>query len=399
MGPLQGVRILDLTVNVMGPFASLLLADLGADVAKVEPPAGDTMRRVGPARHPGMSVSHLHLNRNKRSLALDLKRPEGAQTLREMVKQADVLLHSLRPQAMERLGLTYAELSAINPGLVYCGAFGFGQDGPYAARPAYDDLMQAAVGVPLLQSRKSGPPEYVALAIADRTVGMATSIAVASALYRRSVTGRGQEVQVPMLETFAQFVLGDHLYGHTFEPPIGDWGYERMMNPERRPYATLDGYLAVSPYIDKHWQALFALAGRDDMATDPRFADVGGRAANMPALYAFLAETFTSRTTAEWIQLLEEADIPAIAMNTPATIVDDPHVRAVDFLPVVEHPSEGPIRSIGIPSSWSEDKPEVRYQAPRLGENSVELLEEYGIATPEITRLIESGVVLVAEKG
>lgn len=217
-GPLDGVRILDLTSNFMGPFGSLLLADMGADVVKIESPAGDTTRGVGPCRNPGMSAIFLHLNRNKRSVVLDLKKPAGNAALKRMVGSADVLLYSLRPKAMAKLGLSFADVHALNPRVIYCGTFGFGQNGPYADRPAYDDLIQAAVGMPVLQSRKQGPPSYVATAIADRVVGMAAANAVAMALFRRERTGRGQEVQVPMFETFAQFAMGDHLYGHTFIP-------------------------------------------------------------------------------------------------------------------------------------------------------------------------------------
>ncbi|TCK25759.1 CaiB/BaiF CoA transferase family protein [Pseudonocardia endophytica] len=388
-GPLDGIRVLDLTSNFMGPYASLLLADMGADVAKVEAPAGDTTRGVGPARNPGMAAIFLHLNRNKRSLVLDLKTTEGRDAVRRMARRADVLLHSLRPAAMRRLGLSYADLSEDNPRMVYCGCFGFGQDGPYAAKPAYDDLIQAAVGMPVLQSRKQGEPQYVATAVADRVVGMAASSAVAMALLHRERTGRGQEVEVPMFETFAHFTMGDHLYGHTFSPPIGDWGYARMMNADRRPYRTLDGYLGVNVYTDRHWQRFFAAVGRPDLAVDPRFATIAGRTENIGELYAFLAEVFATRSTDEWVKILEDADIPAIRMNTPDTLLDDPHMTAVGFFAETDHPSEGRLRTIGIPQRWSESAPEQRHRAPRLGEHSAELLREYGFDRSEIEILTE----------
>ncbi|MBC3191704.1 CoA transferase [Pseudonocardia sp. C8] len=386
-GPLDGIRVLDLTSNFMGPYASLLLADMGADVAKVESPAGDTTRGVGPARNPGMSAIFLHLNRNKRSLVLDLKTPDGRDALRRMARDADVLLHSLRPAAMSRLGVSYADLAGDNPRLVYCGCFGFGQDGPYAGKPAYDDLIQAAVGMPVLQSRRSGEPEYVATAVADRVVGMAASSAVAMALFHRERTGRGQEVEVPMFETFAHFTMGDHLYGHTFVPPIGTWGYARMMNADRRPYRTLDGYLGVNVYTDRHWRRFFDAVGRPDLAADPRFADIAGRTDHIGELYAFLAEVFTTRSTADWVTLLTDADIPAVAMNTPETLLEDPHMTEVGFFDEVEHPTEGRLRTIGIPQRWSETAPELRHPAPRLGEHSAELLREYGFASNEIETL------------
>ena len=396
-GPLAGLRILDLTSNFMGPYASLLLADMGADVCKIEPPEGDTTRNVGPGRHPGMGAIFLHLNRNKRSMVLDLKNASGLAALQRMLREADVLLFSLRPQAMARLGLGYEQVRAINPRLVYCGAFGFGQNGPYAARPAYDNLIQAAVGLPMTQARKTGgPPTYVGTAIVDRMVGMATSNAILGALYHRAQTGRGQSVQVPMFETFAHFVLGDHLYGHSFEPPIGDWGYARMMSAERRPYETLDGYIGVNIYNDRHWQRFFLAVDRPDMAEDPRYGTIFGRTENIAYLYQFLADTFKTRSTAEWLRILTEADIPIIEMNTPETLLQDPHMQAVNFFQMQQHPSEGLLRMLGIPQRWSESAPEQRYPAPRLGEHTVQLLTEYGLAPEQARHLVQAGGAMQA---
>ena len=390
-GPLDGVRILDLTSNFMGPYASLLLADMGADVCKIESREGDTTRGVGPCRHRGMSAIFLHLNRNKRSIVLDLKHERGAATLQRMIRHADVVIYSLRPASMARLGIAYEDVRKVNPRIVYCGAFGFGQNGPYAARPAYDDLIQAGVGMPVLQARKTGEPEYVATAIADRVVGMALCSAVSMALYRREKSGVGQEVEVPMFETFAHFVMGDHLYGHTFVPPLGDWGYARMMNGDRRPYRTLDGYIGVNVYADHHWRRFFMLSGHPEMADDPRYADIHGRTVHIADLYAFLARTFETKTTAEWMKLLVDADIPVIEMNTPATLLDDPHMKQVGFFEEQDHPSEGKLRSIGIPQRWSESMPALRHPAPRLGEHTVQLLSEYGFARDEIDEILMSG--------
>jgi formyl-CoA transferase len=390
-GPLSGVRILDLTSNFMGPYASLLLADMGADVCKIESRQGDTTRGVGPARHKGMSVIFLHLNRNKRSMVLDVKTQAGLAALKRMLGSADVLLHSLRPKSMERLGLAYARVRELNPRIIYCGAFGFGQRGPYADKPAYDDLIQAASGMPMIQARRSGPPTYVATAIADRVVGMAMSTAVSMALYRREKTGRGQSVEVPMFETFTHLVMGDHLYGLTFEPPIGDWGYARMMSSDRRPYKTLDGYVGVNVYTDTHWQRFFRLSGHAEMAEDVRYADIYGRTEHIAELYRFLAKTFETKTTDEWLSLLTEADIPVIRMHTPDTLLTDPHMDAVGFFGTQEHPSEGTIRTIGIAQEWSESKPELRYPAPRLGEHTAQVLEEYGFSEQEVRSLLRDG--------
>ncbi|MGW6246790.1 CaiB/BaiF CoA transferase family protein [Streptomyces roseolus] len=395
-GPLDGVRILDLSSNFMGPYATLLLADMGADVTKVESPEGDTTRGIGPRRNPGMSAIFLHLNRNKRSLVLDLKSEGGGAALKRMIRSADVLLSSLRPKSMAGLGLSYEDTRQVNPGIVYCSVHGFGQNGPYADRPAYDDLIQAAVGMPVLQSRKAGPPDYVATAIADRVVGMAATSAVAMALYRRERTGRGQEVQVPMFETFAHFVLGDHLYGHTFSPPIGDWGYARMMNPDRRPYRTLDGYVGTNIYTDRHWRRFCEITGHPERAVDPRFATVQARTENIALVNEFVAGAFPARTTAEWVALLVEADIPIIEVNTPETLLDDPHMREVGFFVDEEHPTEGLLRTLGIPQRWSESTPELRHPAPRLGEHSARVLAEYGFSGTEIDDLLSSGAARAA---
>lgn len=379
----------------MGPFATLLLADMGADVVKVESPTGDTTRGVGPARHPGMAAIFLHLNRNKRSVCLDLKSAEGVTVLRGMARQADVVFSTMRPAAMKRLGLSYEELQPINPEIVYCSAYGFGQRGRYADRPAYDDLIQAGVGLPVMQSKRVGEPAYVASAIADRVVGMYAATAIASALVHRERTGRGQRVDVPMFESFAQFVLGDHLYGHSFVPSLGTSGYARMMSPDRRPYRTQDGYLAVMVYVDKHWHRFFELAEHPEMKDDPRFGTIAGRTENIDLLYRFIGETLATKTTAEWMKLLEDADIPAMPMNTPESLIDDPHLKDVGFFVEEEHPTEGMIRQMSIPLEWSESVPQLRYPAPRLGENGVEVLAEYGLHDDEIQRLVDSGVVRV----
>jgi crotonobetainyl-CoA:carnitine CoA-transferase CaiB-like acyl-CoA transferase len=399
-GPLDGVRILDLTSNVMGPYASQLLADMGADVWKIETSAGDTMRAVGASRHPGMSSTHLHLNRNKRSMVADLRNADALMALKRMIGTADVLMYSMRPQAMARLGLAYDDVRAINPSIVYCGAVGYGQDGPYADRPSYDNLIQAAVGVPALQNRKSGPPENIATAIADRTVGIVTAMSIAGALYRRSISGIGQEVQVPMFESFAQFILSDHLWGHTFQPPIGDWGYQKSMNPGQRPYRTSDGeHIAVNFVTDAHWQRYFELAGRPELSQDPRFEDIHARLRNLDALFDLLAETFETKPSTEWMTLLTAADLPAALMNTPETVLKDPHAQATGFLRIEEHPSEGAVVSIGIPQSWSATPASVRYPAPRLGEHTADLLAEAGFGDDEIEKLVRSGAFRATAAG
>ncbi len=391
-GPLAGVRILDLTTVVMGPYATQVLAELGADVVKVEPPQGDSTRYIRPWRHPGMGAMFLHTNRNKRSLVLDLKHELGRKAALALAQRSDVLVHNIRPAAMARLGLGYAEVAAENPRLIYVSAVGYGQRGRYAAKPAYDDLIQGATGLPALIAQASGgEPRYVPTLISDRTVGLHVANAISAALYGRERTGKGQAVEVPMFETFAQFLLGDHMAGLTFDPPVGDAGYARVLTPHRRPYATKDGYICVLVHTDKQWRSFLGLIGREDLLTDPRFGDLTTRNAHIHEISGFVADTMRTRTTGEWLAALGQADIPAMPLQTVQSLIEDAHLADSGFFRTVEHPSEGRVRVMGIPSTWSETPPEITRPAPRLGEHSVEVLREAGLAEDEIERMLASG--------
>lgn len=390
-GPLAGVRIVDLTTVVMGPFASQILADLGADVIKVESLEGDTVRNIGPSRSKGMGPMYLALNRNKRSIALDLRHPDGLGALKRLIADADVLLFNIRPDSMGRLGLGYEQVAAVNPRIIYCGAYGFGEGGRYAGKPALDDLIQGAVALPSLVGRVTGEPRYLPTNICDRTTGLTAVYAVTSALYARERSGRGQAIEVPMFETMAQFVLSDHMYGQTFDPPLADAGYVRLLAKDRRPCKTRDGYICVLIYIDKHWKNFCEMLGRQDMLTDTRFLRMADRTRNVDALYAFVTEQMAQRTTAEWMDALAKADIPVTPMHTPASLMDDPHLADVGFFEWIEHPSEGRIRAMNIPGTWSGTPPAVRRHAPLLGENTREVLAEAGYAEADIERLLSSG--------
>jgi len=395
-GPLAGVRIVDMTTVLMGPYATQILGDMGADVIKVEPPRGDGTRDLGPMRNPGMGPLFMHVNRSKRSVVLDLKKASGHAALLRIVKSADVLIYNVRPQAMERLKLSYAELRKVNPRLVYVGTFGFGQSGPYAARPAYDDLIQGAVSLPTLAQRAGADmPRYVPVTIADRTVGLNAVAAVSAALYHRERTGEGQSIEIPMFETMAQFVLGDHLAGLTFDPPLGPSGYPRLLAHERRPYATKDGHVCALIYNDKQWKSFFELIGRPEiLETDPRFADLGSRTRHIDELYQLVGEILATRTTAEWLKALDDADIPVMPMHSVESLLEDPHMKAIDFFEVVEHPTEGRIRSMAVPGTWSASQPEVTRLAPRLGEHTREILAEAGLSEAEVSSLIADKATL-----
>ncbi|HUJ87841.1 MAG TPA: CoA transferase [Burkholderiales bacterium] len=397
-GPLHGVKILDLTTVVMGPYATQILADLGADVIKVEPPEGDVMRFAWPARHAGMGHIFLHANRNKRALALDLKQTAAREALLALAKDADVLVYNIRPQAMARLKLAYEDLRAVNPRIIYVGGFGYSQRGPYAAKAAYDDLIQGAAGIPwLLKKQGADVPRYAPVIIADRTVGLHIANAVCAALYARERTGKGQRVDVPMFESLLQTVLGEHLGGHSFEPPAGEPGYARMLARDRRPFQTADGYVCALIYNDKQWKAFFALIGKPELMQSEKFRDQEARSRNYDDAYALVDAQMRMRSTEEWIAALEAADIPVQRMNSLTEIIADPHLAAIGYLREIEHPSEGRIRSMAVPSEWSETVPEYRLHAPRHGEHTRELLAEAGLDESAIEALLASGVAKAAD--
>ncbi len=390
-GPLAGLRVIDMTGVVMGPFASQILADFGADVVKIESPEGDTVRHIGPSRSPGMGPMYLALNRNKRSIALDLRNPDALGALKRLLEGADVLLFNLRPASMERLGLGYAEVAKVNPRIVYCGAYGFGEGGRYAGKPALDDLIQGAVSLPSLVGRVTGEPRYLPTNLCDRTTGLTAVYSVLAALYARERTGRGQAIEVPMFETMTQFVLSDHMFGQTFDPPLADAGYVRLLAKDRRPAKTKDGYVCVLIYIDKHWKNFCTMLGRQDMLQDPRFLKMSDRTRNVDALYAFVSETMLTRTTAEWIEALTNADIPVTPMHTPTSLMADPHLADVGLFEWIDHPTEGRIRQMKVPGTWSDTPPSIRRHAPLLGENTREVLAEAGYDADAIERLLAKG--------
>jgi crotonobetainyl-CoA:carnitine CoA-transferase CaiB-like acyl-CoA transferase len=397
-GPLTGVRVLDLTTVVMGPYATQILADFGADVIKVEPPDGDVMRYAWPFRNPGMGSIFLNVNRNKRSVVLDLKQPAAREAALTLAKKSDVLVYNIRPQAMARLKLSYEELKAVNPKIIYVGCFGYSQRGPYAARAAYDDLIQGASGLPWLLQKQGAPePRYAPMIVADRSVGQQVASAVGAALYYREKTGKGQRVDVPMWEHLLQIVLGDHLGGYTFEPQHGEPGYARILTPDRRPYETSDGYVCALIYTNKQWKSFLDIIGKPEILAQPEYATQEARSQNYRQSYAMIAQEMKRRTTAFWLEALERGDIPVQRMNSLDDIVADPHLKAIGYLQTVEHPSEGRIKTLAVPSEWSESQPEYRRHAPRLGEHTREVLRDAGFSDQKIDSLIESGAARAAD--
>jgi crotonobetainyl-CoA:carnitine CoA-transferase CaiB-like acyl-CoA transferase len=392
--PLEGLRIVDLATVVMGPYATQVLADYGADVIKVESPTGDTTRQIPPMRNPDMGCQFLHLNRNKRSIVLDLKNPEAAAALSDIASTADALVCNVRPSAMARLGITYEKLSARNPRLIWISLVGFGSEGPYAGRPAYDDLIQGLTAIPsMLVQAGSEVPHYVPISFNDRVVGLHAAIALLAAVRQRESTGKGQFIEVPMFETMAQFTLGDHMGGHAFEPPIGPPGYQRTLTKERRPYVTQDGHVCVIIYTDKHWASFFEAVGQPErMDSDPRVKTLLARTTHANDLYREVGELIRTRTTAEWMDVFFAIDIPATPLHTLDSALQDPHLTATGFFQVLEHPSEGATRQMSIPTKWSGWVPQPLRPAPLLGEHSREILSEAGVSPEAAQRLIERSV-------
>jgi crotonobetainyl-CoA:carnitine CoA-transferase CaiB-like acyl-CoA transferase len=363
-GPLQGVRVVDLTTVIAGPYATQTLGDMGADVIKIEPPGGDIMRAPGPGRSSGMGAAFLNCNRNKRSIGLDLKRPDDVATLLALIDEADVFIHNMRMEAALRSGLGAETLRSRNSRLIHCSIVGFGQDGPYRDRPAYDDVIQAASGWAALEQMAGGEPRYAPTIIADKTTALFAVGAINAALYHRAISGAGQAVEVPMFEAMVSLLMVEHLAGRSFVPPLGPPGYGRVLSPHRKPYPTADGFVAVMPYTGAHWRSFFRIAGRDDWAQEPALAVDAERAGMIGELYERLAACLLTRPTADWLALLSEVDVPCSAINTIDDLIDDPHLKAVGFFETVKHPSEGEVLNIRPPVRFSGTPCATRSLAP-----------------------------------
>jgi crotonobetainyl-CoA:carnitine CoA-transferase CaiB-like acyl-CoA transferase len=390
-GPLAGVKILDCTSVVLGPYAAQQLGDLGADVVKVEPPEGDTTRQLGPRRHEGMAAFFLGCNRNKRSIVLDLKKDAGRSALLRLAESADVLMHNFRPEPAARLGVSYEGFAKTNPRLVYLATYGFRADGPMGSKAAYDDIIQAGCGIAMLQAVVADEPHFVPTVMADKTGSNCVVSAVLAALYEREKSGRGQSVEVPMFESLVAFTMVEHLYGATFVPAVERMGYRRLLNKHRGPYRSKDGYFAMLPYTDANWRELCTLIGRPEILDDSCFKSTAVRLANIEVVYATLAEICRTRTNAEWTDLLKNSNVPHGPVQSIEDLLEDRQLAATGFWKEFDHPTEGRIRMPDIPPRFSRTEPDIRWLPPRLGEHSVEILAEAGLSKAEIDALIAAG--------
>lgn len=391
--PLDGVKVVEMTSVVLGPYACQILGDLGADIVKIEPPAGDTNRNLGPYRkHRDMASLFINCNRNKRSIVLDLKSENGKAAALEIMKDADVVVHNFRPGAIDRLGLNYEAVKAVNPNVIYCATYGYSKQGPYGRKGALDDSIQAVSGIAALQEKVLGEPRYLPTVVADKTTGLFVAQAVMAALFHRERTGQGQEIEVPMFESMVAYVMVEHLWGQTFEPPIGRAGYVRLMAEHRKPYRCKDGlYLAVLPYWDAHWRTFCELSGHPELAEDPRFVNMQTRLQNINESYAATGAIIAERDRQAWLDLLGETNVPMMVVNGLDDLIDDPHLAATGFWQTLEDPDEGTLRMASYPANFSETPASVRRGAPRLGEHSVEVLREAGIDEQHIECMLAAG--------
>jgi crotonobetainyl-CoA:carnitine CoA-transferase CaiB-like acyl-CoA transferase len=391
--PLAGLRVIDITTVMLGPYATQILGDYGADVVKVESPEGDSTRSTGPATEPGMAATFIGANRSKRSIVLDLKQPAGRDALLALADHADVVVCSVRPQKMRALGLGQEVLRARNPRLIVVGIHGFAEAGPYAGRPAYDDIIQGLCGLASLGELQGQEPAYVPTVMADKTCALFAVQAVLLALAARSASGQGSYVEVPMLECMVNFTVVEHAYGALFRPPLSEPGYVRLLTPWRRPYRTRDGYICVVPYSTAHWQRFFEAAGEAQLMRDERFLTLSERTRHIDTLYGELARCLAGGTTAHWLETCERLDIPAAPMRRLCELEDDPHLAATGFFLETNDPELGrfvlprpPLLFDGIPATPG--------LPPRLGQHTVDVLRECGLSPESIARLLEAGAAV-----
>lgn len=394
-GPLEGVRIIDLTSVVVGPLATQIMADYGADVVKVEAPDGDIIRKLaGRSPTPAMSGKFLHLNRNKRSIALDLKKAPAYAALVKLIAGADVLIWNMRPATMARLKLSYDDVRRINPKIIYCGMFGFGQTGRYRERAAYDSIIQGSAGIAALYHRATGEPRYLPMVIADRSVGLMAVQMILMCLFKRERSGEGQSIELPMFENTARAVLEDHMYLRTFEPPLGPTGDPRLLDPAARPMPTKDGWICITANTNDQVFAIFDAIGKPELKEDPRLNSLEARFENTGEYFRIRAEGMKLKTTAEWMEIFNRTDVPAMPYQTLEDLIDDPHLKDVGMFKLIDHPTEGKIWNIDAPNKLSGGARTDFMPAPKIGQQSVEILREAGYSEKEIEELVASGATI-----
>jgi crotonobetainyl-CoA:carnitine CoA-transferase CaiB-like acyl-CoA transferase len=391
-GPLAGIRVLDLTANLMGPYCTQILGDMGASVIKVESPEGDTTRYLSHGRKPGMSGMFVNLNRGKRSIVVDLKSSDGRKVVSRMAQQSDVFVHSMRFEAMKRLGFTYEDVKRLRADIIFANLYGYSRRGPYADWPAYDDTIQGISGLAMLQAEVVGEPRYVPTVVADKIAGLTAAYAIAMALFHHARSGEGQEIEIGMFETMVSFLMVEHIGGSLFDPPIAGPTYRRVVTPHRRPYKTADGYISVLIYNDKQWRRFVTIAGESIELRDVRFGTLESRAQHIDDCYAAIAKVMPTRRTHEWIEALQEAGIPAVPVKSLSEVMSDPHLEQTGFF-VAKQTKEGRLRFPGIPTLFSRTPGQIDEAGPLLGEHTVSIMQEAGFSDAEIESYLQAGVV------
>ena len=392
-GPLKGIRVLDMTSVVMGPLCTLLLASMGAEVIKLESPEGDINRNLGPGVSPGLSGTFIYLNNNKKSIAVDLRSPEGREVCLNLAATVDVFVHSIRPTALTKLGLAYKDISERKNDIIYCNLFGFGRNGEYFGKPAYDDTIQAVSGLAMLQAEMHDEPAYVTSVFADKISGISAAYAILAAIINRDKGGGGQEIDVPMFEVMTQCLLAEHATGYVFRPPLSRPVYKRPVSKHRKPVRTKDGYLSVIVYTQRHFERFFEIAEMPEVVADPRFAKFEMRTVNSEAYYALLGNALATKTNEEWLGLLNQAEIPCIRLNTTQELYSDPHLNQSRFFETIESRHGGEIVLPRFPIEFSKSPALPPGDAPTLSENADELLRSCGYTDVEIESLFRMGVV------
>ena len=394
-GPLDGVKVVDLTTIVVGPICTRTLADYGAEVIKVEAPGGDLLRTMAEgSRNPGMSGKFINFNRNKRSIGLDIKKPEGLEAMRRLIDKADVFVSNVRPDALTRAGLDYATLSKTNPRLIVCSILAFGRGGRYYGRPAYDPVIQSLSGVAGTIARATGEPRFVPMVMTDHTSGLIAAQAIGFALYRREKTGKGEAIDVPMLENMASFVSSEHMGAMTFDPPVGPSGDGRLLSPNYKPVPTKDGYVTVRPNTNVQAFAFFDAIGKPELKTDPRFNSAAARTRNAAAYFEVQTTSLGHKTTDEWVELFDKLDVPAARYNTIDELLTDPHLTDVGFFKEEQHPSEGKIKRTRLANTFSGGARSNETPAPLMGQHTREILKEAGFSPAEIDAMVAGGAAI-----
>ena len=393
--PLKGIKIIDASSILMVPYCTRLLADMGAEIIKVETLSGDNTRYIGPSINKGMAAVFLNINRNKKSISVDLKSADGRLIIYKLIKKSDVFVSNIRKASLEKLKLTHSDFIKINPKIITANAVGFSSKGPYAGLPAFDDTIQAISGMAAYQEIYSDQPSYTSGATADKVTGLMLGMSILSALFNREKNGEGTELEVPMMETMVDFTLVEHLYGYNFLPPKAPPIYPRQSSPNRKPYKTLDGYIAVLPYSDDQWLRFFSIIKKENILKDPKFCSLESRNQNIDELYKILSEELKKRNTSFWIKNLREQDIPATKVNFPKDLFEDEHLAKTKFFKVQDHPTEGKLLYPSFPVEFNEDEIAESLHAPSLGENTKEILTDLGYSEFEIESFVSKGTIKI----